>query len=148
MFRKKNLFRKKDDFVNRKMDFPELAPTTNKETTALDYKNLKHIEKEEDEKKVPDGWIKLYYKNGKIVKEYGRVWRAKPKYIETPDEAFTRVIGNMRERWEKYNEEQELEVDYDFYWEQNEYEEEIPESPESQENVMNENLVENNKYYD
>lgn len=148
MFCKKNLFRKKDDFVNKKMDFPELAPTTNKETTALDYKNLKHIEKEEDKNKIPDGWVKLYYKNGKIVKEYGRVWRAKPKYIETSDEAFTRVIGNMRERWEKYNEQQELEVDYDFYWEQNEYEEEPPESPESQENVMNENLVENSKYYD
>ena len=54
----------------------------------------------------------------------------------------------MRERWEKYNEEQELEVDYDFYWEQNEYEEETSETPESQENVMNENLVENSKYYD
>jgi hypothetical protein len=148
MFRRKSQFKKKDEFVNKKMDFPELAPAAKQETTLLDYKNLKHIEKEEDENKVPDGWVKLYYKNGKMVKEYGRVWKPKSKYIETADEAFARVIENMRERWEKYNEEQELEIDYDFYWEQNEYEEEPPETPETPENIMNENLVENTKYYD
>lgn len=148
MFRRKSQFKRKDEFVNKKMDFPELAPATKQETTVLDYKNLKHIEKEEDKNKIPDGWVKLYYKNGKIVKEYGRVWKPKPKYIETADEAFARVIGNMRERWEKYNEEQELEIDYDFYWEQNEYEEEPAEAPDTPETIMNENLVENSKYYD
>ena len=148
MFSKKNRFRKEGNFVNKTMDFPELAPAVKQETTVLDYKNLKHIEKAEDENNIPDGWVKMYYKNGKIVKEYGRVWRPKPKYIETADEGFTRVIGNMRERWEKYNEEDELEIDYDFYWEQNEYEDPPSETPESQENAMNEKLVENRKYYD
>ena len=123
MFRKKNQFRKEGNFVNKIMDFPELAPAVKEETTVLDYKNLKHIEKEDDENNIADGWVKMYYKNGKIVKEYGRVWNPKPAYIETAHEAFTRVIGNMRERWEEYNEE-ELEIDYDYYWDKNEYEEE------------------------
>lgn len=144
MFRKKNLFRKEGEFVNRKMDFPELAPTTIQEKTALDYKNLKHIEKEEDKNKIPDGWVKLYYKNGKIVKEYGRIWKPKPKYIESPDESFTRVIGTLREKWEKYNEDNDLEVDYDFYWDKNEYEEET--NDEAPESIMNEQLLDYSKY--
>ena len=144
MFRKKNLFRKEGEFVNKKMDFPELAPTTIQEKTALDYKNLKHIEKEEDKNKIPDGWVKLYYKNGRIVKEYGRIWTRKPKYIESPEEGFTRVIGIMRERWEKYNEDNDLEVDYDFYWDKNEYEEES--NDEAPESIMNEQLLDYSKY--
>ena len=131
-----------------KMDFPELAPTVKQEKTVLDYKNLKHIEKEEDEKKIPDGWVKLYYKNGKIVKEYGRIWKPKPKYIETPNEAFTRVIGNMREKWEKFNEEQGLEIDYDFYWEQNEYEEEKERDEINEINEMNSELIDGKRHDD
>ena len=147
MIRKKNMFRKESDFVNRKMDFPELAPTVKQEETTLDYKNLKHIEKEEDKNKIPDGWVKLYYKNGKIVKEYGRIWNAKPKYRESATEGFTRVIGIMRERWEQHNEDNELEIDYDYYWEQNEYEEE-EEKEISILSEMNSDLIDGKRHDD
>ena len=141
MFRKKNQFRKEGNFVNRTMDFPELAPAVKQETSVLDYKNLKHIEKEEDKNKIADGWIKLYYKNGKIVKEYGRIWKPKPKYIEPADEAFTRVIGNMRERWEGDDDEQGIEIDYDYYWDKNEYEEAKEEKERAEMNEMNSELI-------
>ena len=79
---------------------------------------------------LKEGWVKLYYKNNKIIKEYRPV--RKPfirkkhtiKKEKSLDKEFSEVIEKMRERWEAYNEEKGYEVDYDYYCDKNEYESE------------------------
>jgi|MDSV01.2.fsa_nt_gb hypothetical protein len=152
MYRRGN-FSKKKQFDVKDDDFPVLTQAIIKESK-LNFKDLKNPDEDEEEGKIKEGWTKLYYKNNKIIREDNPVKKEKSKQTFkrelTLEEEFCQTILKMRERWENYNMEKGYEVDYDFYYDKNEYESESDHELSSDRDDyydMNEYLIEN-KYYD
>jgi hypothetical protein len=94
---------------------------------------------------LKEGWVKLYYKNNKIIKEYRPIRKSFIRKKDTIkkekslDQEFSETILKMRQRWEAYNEEKGYEVNYDYYYDKNEYESE-PDVDEEEED-MNDDLI-------
>ena len=141
MNKHKNSKLKKEIKVNDEMEFPELSRPVVEKKVILDYKNMKEIE--EQKEKVKEGWVKIYYKDNKIVKEYGKVPHTKIKKIKQEknyDNQVQEVIKSMITRWEYEDKLKENEINYYYYYDQNEYETE--DEYEQQEQDMNEELIE------
>ena len=136
-----NSKRKKGIKVNDEMEFPDLSRPVVEKKVILDYKNMKEIE--EQKEKVKEGWVKIYYKDNKIVKEYGKVPHIKIKKIKQEknyQNEVQEVIKSMITRWEYEDKLKENEIDYYYYYNENEYETE--DEYELQEQDMNEELIE------
>ena len=132
---------KKEIKVNDEMEFPDLSRPVVEKKVILDYKNMKEIE--EQKEKVKEGWVKIYYKDNKIVKEYGKVPHIKIKKIKQEknyQNEVQEVIKSMITRWEYEDKLKENEIDYYYYYNENEYETE--DEYELQEQDMNEELIE------
>ncbi len=131
---------KKEIKVNDETEFPDLSRSIVKEKLILDYKNMKEIE--EQKEKVKEGWVKIYYKDNKIVKEYGKVphTKIKKKQEKNYQNEVQEVIKSMITRWEYEDKLKENEIDYYYYYNKNEYETEY--EYELQEQDMNEELIE------
>ena len=141
MNKHKNSKLKKEIKVNDEMEFPDLSRPVVEKKVILDYKNMKEIE--EQKEKVKEGWVKIYYKDNKIVKEYGKVPHTKIKKIKQEknyQNEVQEVIKSMITRWEYEDKLKENEINYYYYYDQNEYETE--DEYEQQEQDMNEELIE------
>lgn len=133
---------KKEIKVNDEMEFPDLSRPVVEKKVILDYKNMKEIE--EQKEKVKEGWVKIYYKDNKIVKEYGKVPHIKIKKIKQEknyQNEVQEVIKSMITRWEYEDKLKENEIDYYYYY-YNENEYETEDEYELQEQDMNEELIE------
>jgi len=123
------------------VDFPELKTVSIKEKQEiLDYKNMKEIIKQKE--KVKEGWVKLSYKNNKIIKEYGKLQKT-PIKIEKESNfqnQVEKVIKKMVSRWEYEDKLKGNEVDYYLYYDINDYESD--DENEFQDQDMNEDLIE------
>tara|TARA_B100000424_G_C22886010_1_gene471409 strand:+ start:660 stop:1109 length:450 start_codon:yes stop_codon:yes gene_type:complete len=132
---------KKEIKVNDELEFPDLSTPVVEKKVILDYKNMKEIE--EQKEKVKEGWVKIYYKDNKIIKEYGKVSHKKIKKIKQEknyQNEVQEVIKSMITRWENEDKLKENEIDYYHYYDENEYETE--DEYELQEQDMNGELIE------
>ena len=143
---KENGFKKNGFMENTNdMNFPVLTPAVIN-VSNMDFKKVKEKKKNinKNTKNIREGWVKLYYENGKIVKKYGLVRKdppPHPPYPKSLEEKFSETIVKMRENWELYNEVHGYEVDYDYYNDQNEYESDTELNNQEYDDLMNEELI-------
>jgi len=126
------------------MNFPVLTPAVIN-VSNMDLKKVKEKNKNinNNTKNIREGWVKLYYENGKIVKKYGlvRKYRSPSQQTKSLEENFSETIVKMREKWELYNEVHGYDVDYDYYNDQNEYESDTELNNYDYDDLMNEELI-------
>ena len=123
------------------MNFPVLTPAVIN-VSNMDFKKIKEGNKNMNKTtNIRDGWVKLCYENGKIVKQYGLVKKYPPSQTKSLEEKFSETIVKMRENWELYNEVHGYDVDYDYYNDQNEYESDTELNNYNYDDLMNEELI-------
>jgi hypothetical protein len=114
----RNFQEKKTENVLEEINFPELIDTKKREKCNLDFASILKGELEDEKKcNVKPGYVRLYFVENKIMKEWGPEDTRYREFKENEGLRQQKIINNMIKRWQNYRDEQnELYSDRSEFW--------------------------------